>query len=140
MNELFHLWNSVYPMQLAYQDLSGLADYFMPLQNKHHILVKDVQNKVVGWFFCFEREHETWFAVLVNNDLKKQHIGSTLIQLAKERFRPLNGWVIDHDRYFKLDGQKYESPLSFYLRHGFKVIENERLEIPILSAVKITCS
>lgn len=134
---LFNLWNSVYPMQLAYKDLDGLRDYFAPLQNKQHILVKTATNKVIGWFFSFDREGARWFAVLVNNEYKRSGIGSELIKRAKKQFAPLNGWVIDHDRYYKLDGKKYESPIGFYLRHGFQIDSDVRLEIPILSAVKI---
>ncbi|NLR91152.1 GNAT family N-acetyltransferase [Flammeovirga agarivorans] len=137
INDLFQLWNSVYPMQLAYKDLDCIREYLTALHHKKHILVKTPTNKVIGWFFSFERDGERWFAILINNEYKRKGLGSDLIKLAKKQFAPLNGWVIDHERYYRLDGEKYVSPLAFYLRHGFRIATDVRLEIPTLSAVKI---
>lgn len=45
--------------------------------------------------------------------------------------------VIDHDKDIKANGKQYMSPLNFYLKQGFTIIEDERLELATLSAVKI---
>lgn len=49
----------------------------------------------------------------------------------------LNGWVIDHDLDKKSNGYYYKSPIGFYQKNGFKVISETRLELEIMSAVKI---
>ncbi|AZQ63068.1 N-acetyltransferase [Flammeovirga pectinis] len=131
------LWNKEYPMQLAFENTDALDVYLNNLESKQHILVKNYGNQIVGWFFCFEREGQTWFATIVNSFYQHQRIGSKLLALGKQNFGSLNGWVIDHDRYYKSDGKKYLSPINFYLRNGFK-IDNDRLELPTLSAVKIS--
>jgi len=50
----------------------------------------------------------------------------------------LNGWVIDHKNDVKINGELYQSPLLFYEKNDFQIFPEYRLEIPILSAVKIT--
>ena len=35
------------------------------------------------------------------------------------------------------NGKVYKSPLVFYLKNGFEIIENERLELEKISAVKV---
>ena len=44
----------------------------------------------------------------------------------------LNGWVIDHENYTKLNKEVYHSPSEFYQKYNFEIINETRLEIPIL--------
>ena len=63
--------------------------------------------------------------------------GTQLLNLGKEKESVLNGWVIDHDKDKKRNGENYISPLNFYLKNGFEVFPDNRLELEKLSAVKI---
>ncbi|MCK9481612.1 MAG: hypothetical protein M0R38_07625 [Bacteroidia bacterium] len=49
----------------------------------------------------------------------------------------LNGWVIDHNSDIKINGNFYQSPLNFYLKNEFEILNETRLELEIMSAVKI---
>ncbi|MCB0473527.1 MAG: hypothetical protein KDC56_10755, partial [Flavobacteriaceae bacterium] len=55
----------------------------------------------------------------------------------KEKETELNGWVIDHDNDYKINGELYKSPLNFYLKNGFQKSSDRRLELEKISAVKI---
>ncbi|KXX70213.1 hypothetical protein [Flammeovirga sp. SJP92] len=135
---LMEIWNNEYPMQLSYKSLEAFEKYLNGVSNKNFILAKTYGNQIVGWFFKFEREGKLWFATIVDEKHKGKKIGSTLLKLGKKEFGTLHGWVIDHNRYFKNNGEKYFSPLEFYLKNACRVHHSQRLEIPILSAVKIS--
>ncbi|NME68438.1 GNAT family N-acetyltransferase [Flammeovirga aprica] len=135
---LMLIWNNEYPMQLSYQSLEAFENYLNKVNQKRFILAKTYGNQIVGWFFKFEREGELWFATIVDEKHKGKGIGSTLLKLGKKQFGALNGWVIDHNRYFKNNGQKYLSPLEFYIKNACRVHHGQRLEVAVLSAVKIT--
>ncbi|WP_044201210.1 GNAT family N-acetyltransferase [Flammeovirga sp. OC4] len=137
-SRLMTIWNNEYPMQLSYKSINAFETYLNGISNKRFILVKTYGNQIVGWFLKFEREEERWFATIVDEKHKGKGIGSTLLKLGKKQFGNLNGWVIDHNRYFKNNGQKYLSPLEFYIKNACRVQHGERLEVPVLSAVKIT--
>ena len=38
------------------------------------------------------------------------------------------------------NGEPYISPMSFYLKHGFEILQNERIETEMIQAVKIKWS
>ncbi|MEO8416533.1 MAG: hypothetical protein ABI472_22910 [Ginsengibacter sp.] len=86
----------------------------------------------------FVREKETWFTITIDSSVQGQGKGSQLLNKLKEHEQSLNGWVIDHDSEIKQSGEIYNSPLPFYLKNDFLVYPEIRLEIPILSAAKIT--
>lgn len=135
---LFQLWNHEYPMQLKYQDMEKFDTYLNGLNHKESILVRTFGNQIIGWFFKFERENEYWFVTIIDSKFKRQGIGSTLLQLGKKEFGSLKGWVIDHERYFKNNGEKYQSPMAFYIKNGCRINHDTRLETALLSAVKIS--
>ncbi|MBD0403543.1 N-acetyltransferase [Flammeovirga sp. EKP202] len=137
-SRLMAIWNNEYPMQLSYKSIDAFDRYLNGVLNKEFILVKTYGNLIVGWFLKFEREEERWFATIIDEKHKGKKIGSTLLKLGKKQFGSLNGWVIDHNRYFKNNGEKYLSPLEFYLKNGCRVHHSQRLEVAVLSAVKIT--
>lgn len=60
-----------------------------------------------------------------------------MLNKLKEDEAVLNGWVIDHDSDKKLNGNYYKSPIEFYQKNGFEIIAETRLELDIMSAVKI---
>ncbi|GJM60740.1 GNAT family N-acetyltransferase [Persicobacter diffluens] len=133
---LFRLWNREYPSNLAYEKESGLEQYLDSLGQAHHCLVYD-QKEIKGWWVDFDREGERWFAMILDESIQGKGLGSVLIQKAKDTNDYLLGWVIDHANYRKRDGSRYRSPKDFYLKNGFSVLEEERLELDFLSAVKI---
>lgn len=137
---LMQLWNKEYPVQLQWHDLAGFDTYLAGLEKVMHLLVTDSANQLAGWAFSFERESETWFAVIIDQSVQKQGLGTKLLAAIKARNKVLNGWVIDHDRDRTLSGAAYRSPLSFYLKNGFIVVPGIHLTTEKISAVKIRFS
>lgn len=133
---VLELWNREYPAKLVYADLEAFEEYLGGLGMPTHILVR-MNGRIVGWATKFYRDQDRWFAIILSSSLHRQRIGSLLLEHIKDHESLLYGWVIDHDNDFKADGNQYISPLSFYLKRGFTIVEGERLELPTLSAVKI---
>ncbi|ESU22650.1 hypothetical protein FEDK69T_19080 [Flavobacterium enshiense DK69] len=134
---LFELWNNEYPEKLCYPSLSDFEDYLGKLDNKTHFLLKDENKKIAGWALLFERAKETWFAIIVDTSFQGKGLGSKLLERLKSKTNTLNGWVIDHNNDKKSDGSIYKSPIIFYIRNQFKINNVIRLELDIISAVKI---
>ena len=137
---VFELWNKEYPKNLGYTDLTEFDNYLNNLEEKHHVLVKDVEERIVGWYANFFRNNEIWFAMILNSCIHGKGIGSDLLRIAKNRNNNLNGWVIDHKLNLKANGSIYKSPLEFYMKNGFQLYPEIRLESPLISAVKISWS
>lgn len=135
--EILALWNREYPVRLAYKSVEEFNQYLKQLKSQSHILIFDQNDKIRAWYFDFIRDNEKWFAMIIDSKLQRQGLGSQILSLAKAKESQLNGWVIDHNKDQKINGESYNSPLPFYLKNGFKKIARERLELPHLSAVKI---
>lgn len=133
---LLAIWNSEYPIQLQHKDLDAFDLYLKPLVNQKHMLLLD-KSIVKGWYFEFDRDNARWFAMLLDQSIKNKGWGSRMLSKAKSTATNLSGWVIDHDRYHKANGEIYKSPLGFYLKNGFKIVNDQRLETDKISAVKI---
>ncbi|MCL6265746.1 GNAT family N-acetyltransferase [Flagellimonas sp. 2012CJ39-3] len=99
--------------------------------------MKDASEKIQAWYFDFTRENEKWFAIILSSKVQGKGLGTKILNMAKQKESILNGWVIDHNKDHKRNGQPYKSPLGFYLKHGFKKIPETRLELDHISAVKI---
>jgi len=134
---ILKLWNQEYPKNLKYSKMEDFDSYLLNLENPQHVLVKDDQNKIWGWYVEFKREHEVWFAMILDSSIQGKGVGSQILEKVKNYHTVLNGWVIDQDNCLKNDGAPYRSPLGFYLKNNFKVITETRLELPKISAVKI---
>lgn len=63
-----------------------------------------------------------------------------LLDKVKEFENELNGWVMDHENDLKASGDIYLSPIRFYLKNDFEILNEIRLETEIMSAVKIKWS
>jgi len=135
--EILNLWNNEYPEKLNYQTLADFEMYLKNLADQSHILMIDENQKIMGWYFDFNRDFEKWFAIILDSKLQNKGFGTTILNLAKEKETELNGWVIDHDNDKKKNGNSYKSPLNFYLNNGFEKLEENRLELEKISAVKI---
>lgn len=130
------LWNNEYPRQLAYGNIRELDEYLDRLEQPIHYLALDRSN-IVGWLFIFNRNDERWFAIIIDSTAQRQGIGSGLLYHAKQQYPILNGWAADHNNDVKSNGEPYLSPLQFYIKNGFEVLRDTRLENDHLSLVKI---
>lgn len=136
---LFALWNKEYPAKLSYKSMSELMAYLNPLTNPMHYFA--MQNgEYIGWAFSFSRDLKTNFAVIVDSAHQNTKVGTMLLNRLKSEHSLLYGWVIDHNHDKKLDGESYRSPMAFYLKNGFTILPENRLETPVISAVQIQWS
>lgn len=131
------LWNLEYPAKLAYDRIDDFDIYINALESAIHILVR-INNEIVGWATKFLRNGNRWFAIILSSDIQGRRIGSKIMMHLKDNEEILDGWVIDHNDDRKINGDFYLSPLNFYLKQGFEIIKEQRLELPTLSAVKIS--
>ena len=136
-NEIFELWNDEYPEKLSYKSILTFDKYLKNLNEQSHILLVDRGKKIKGWYFDFVRDGENWFAILLNSKVKGKGLGTEILNIAKQKKTELNGWVIDHNRDKKKNGEFYKTPIDFYIKNGFEKISNCRLELEKISAVKI---
>jgi GNAT superfamily N-acetyltransferase len=135
--QLQSLWNQEYPLHLNYTDLVSFERYITGLRDARHYLLIDTDQTIKGWAFDFTREDERWFALMIHADFQWHHYGSKFIELLKTNNTHLCGWVIDHSRDIKGNGQHYMSPLKFYAKHGFKLVPEIRLGFDRISAIRI---
>lgn len=134
---LLSLWNSEYPKRIGYSKILEFEVYLKGLEEAKHFLLVSELNQVLGWAFVFVREKENWFGIILNSKEKRKGFGSLLLEELKKEKSSLNGWVIDHSNDIKQNGEPYSSPLEFYLKNGFLIIKNMRLENNVISAVKV---
>ncbi len=134
-SDALQLWNEAYPTTLHLKDLEDLDAYLASLGDPKHRLYY-ISRALIAWFWDFDREGERWFAMMVSKTYRGRGVGSKLLRDALNMNPDLVGWVIDKPGYKHADGGPYRSPLEFYLKHGFQILD-QRLELPNLSAVKI---
>lgn len=134
---IYSLWNAEYPAQLAYADMSGLEHYLLPQQDAKHYFALGADDEIVGWAFVFTRDEARWFAVIVARRWQGHGVGALLVEALKADEHELNGWVTDHNRYLRTDGQQYISPMAFYKKAGFVEMPEKRLDTGRLQAIAI---
>lgn len=133
--DIFNIWNSAYPSQIVYKGMEDFEKYLSSRKNPMHLLLKN-NSHVIGWLCIFDRNSERWFAMIVDPNYQRQGIGKMLMQQMQQMENTVNGWIVMHDKYAKIDGTPYLSPRSFYQSHNF-IITDEKLETDMLSTVKI---
>ncbi|MCD6062640.1 MAG: family N-acetyltransferase [Flavipsychrobacter sp.] len=134
---LRNIWNTEYPAKLAMFTPQDMENYLASLSDpKHYLLLNDI-DMLSGWAATFTRENDNWFAIIMHAAYQKQGLGGWLLEMLKVNNNTLNGWVADHNNDRKQNGKTYTSPLPFYLKNGFIVQSDTRLEMEKLSAVKI---
>ena len=138
--QIFDLWNIEYPIGLQYSQIADFESYLGSLMGKCHILLLNEKKHVIGWYVHFYREQERWFAMILDTNYQGKGWGSAILKLAKEKENSLNAWVIDHNRDVRASGEIYRSPLDFYLKNGFNLVPDIRLELPNISAVQVNWS
>ncbi|WP_315053692.1 GNAT family N-acetyltransferase [Chryseobacterium indoltheticum] len=135
--QVLQLWNNEYPEKLTYKNMAGFESYLEKLNEVKHFLLANNDEKIQGWAVTFKRENETWFAIILSENLHGKGWGTKVLNELKQNKKALNGWVIDHSNDKKRNGSFYKSPLEFYLKNDFEVLSDTRLELEIMSAVKI---
>ncbi len=135
--EVNELWNNEYPKGLRHLNLRNFENYLEQFDKQHHILLTDESGIINAWFFDFIRENEKWFAMIVDSKVQGKGVGTALLNEAKKEVTELNGWVIDHNNDKRQNGEYYNSPIEFYIKKGFEILSETRLELDNISAVKI---
>jgi GNAT superfamily N-acetyltransferase len=138
--DILILWNSVSPANIAHNTMESLESYFSTLEDVVYTLTLDEHDRIVGWFADFNRDNGRWFAMLLDESIHGKGVGSQLLTQVKSRYNEISGWVIDHSNDARLDGNPYISPINFYLKNGFEIISDIRLELGHLSCVKMMWS
>lgn len=136
-SQLFSLWNAEYPEKITLQSLENLDNYLNGLTDQMHYFLLNDKQQIEAWALTFKREKEKWFAIIVSEKIQGSGIGKEMLNKLKVDEDTLNGWVIDHTHDKKRNGTRYKSPLEFYLKNGFTLIPETRLELETISAVKI---
>ena len=67
-------------------------------------------------------------------------MGGLLIDQLKEENKEFYGWVIDHNDDLISNGEKYLTPMPFYLKHGFEILNDIRIDNEMIKAVLIKWS
>jgi len=136
-DSLMQLWNNEYPERLHLNTIEDFDLYLNGLANTKHYLLVDDSDKIIGWTFTFLREDENWFAIILDHQIQGKGNGSLLMNEIKSKNKCLNGWVVDHENEVKQNGDFYKSPMPFYVKNGFTIITETRIENEKMSAVKI---
>ena len=131
------IWNNEYPERIKKATPADFDTYLEQLSHTTHFLVYDESNNICGWAMTFQRDETPWFAMILDASLHRKGIGSQLLHTLKSSTSHLLGWVIDHTTERKANGELYASPMDFYVKNGFTVNTEIRLETPIISAVQI---
>ena len=135
--QLLDMWHDQYPKTLAYKNRQSFEDYLISLKNPQHTLLIGESGEVKGWLAKMVRDEKDWIAIILDKSIQQQGYGSQLLDRVKAQSDEINAWVVDHNNYKKADGSTYQSPLNFYVKNGFTVIPEERLEQSKITAVKI---
>jgi len=130
------IWNTEYPINLQ---MPGMADFdaFLDtlIDTKYYLLI-DAGN-IAGWAATFSAGPVRSFFIMLNSAYHGKGYGTILLNELKKEGPKLFAWAIDHNNDVTSDGRAYPSPINFYLKNGFTVNNELRLENEQLSAVNI---
>lgn len=135
--DLFEIWNNEYPVKLVYNSFSDFEHYLHQINLNRIYLLMNEDKQIAGWAYTFLIDQEVWFSILIERAQQEKGHGTAMLRILKELEPSLTRWVIDHDMEHRKDGTRYHSPMRYYLKKGFDVIRDQRLEIGLISAVKI---
>lgn len=135
---IMRLWNAEYPAKISYTSISDFENFLDGVSERTHYLLFDDDEALRGWLMTFTREGERWFSVIVDGSSQKKGFGRALIDEIKRRESEIHGWVVPHSDSLKTDGTPYVSPLEFYRKNDFEVLENVVNNKSGLPLVKIT--
>lgn len=132
--QIHQLWNEEYPTNL-YGRFSILLN---ETENHRHFYITNDYDEIIAWCVLFENEGQDRFSIIVSSKTKGMGFGKILLDEMKAEVPEFSGWVIDHENDVLQSGEKYRSPIGFYLKNGFEIMHDERLETSIISCVKVT--
>ncbi|MDB4918881.1 GNAT family N-acetyltransferase [Mucilaginibacter sp.] len=131
------IWNAEYPVRLLIPGMDEFDAFINPLINpKHYLLINDA-DEIVGWAATFSIETARCFLIMLSGTFHGKGHGTLLLNELKKNETQLFGWAIDHNNDVKANGNSYPSPINFYLKNGFAINNDLRLENEQLSAVNI---
>jgi len=120
--------------------MPGLAEFdgFLNtlIDPKYYLFTDDAGN-IAGWAATFSAGPVRSFFIMLNSTYHGKGYGTVLLNELKKEGPQLFAWAIDHTNDVKPDGKPYPSPINFYLKNGFTVNNDLRLENELLSAVNI---
>lgn len=132
LEQINNLWNSEFPVNLEGR-FENLLD---KVENYNHYLIEE-SNQVQAWAAVFEKDQEIRFSLIVKSSQQRKGLGTLLLNRLKRDLGEFYGWVIDHHDYVKQNGELYNSPLSFYRKNGFEVLDDIRCDSELIIGVKI---
>ena len=130
------IWNSEYPVKLQMPGMNEFDAFLSPLVDTKHYLLIDA-GSLAGWAATFAAGPVRSFFIMLNSAYHGKGYGTILLNELKKEGPRLFAWAIDHNNDVKPDGRPYPSPIDFYLKNGFTVNKELRLENEQLSAVNI---
>lgn len=131
--QINELWNNEYPINLK-DRFPVLLD---EVENFNHYIINDANQNVIAWAVDFEKDNQIRFSIIVSSSHQGNGLGGLLIEKLKQDNNEFYGWVIDHNNDLKSNGKQYISPMPFYIKHGFEVLNNNRIESEMIRAVLI---
>jgi GNAT superfamily N-acetyltransferase len=134
-SQINQLWNDEYPLKLKDRFpllLEGVTNF------THYIIEDDFV--VQAWAVAFEKDSELRFSIIVSVAQQGAGFGTALVDALKADFAVLFGWVIDHNEDIKSNGTFYLTPMPFYLKQGFTLLKDIRIDTEMIRAVKIQWS
>jgi GNAT superfamily N-acetyltransferase len=130
------IWNSEYPVKLQMRGIDEFDVFLNPLIDTKYYLLIDADS-IAGWAATFSAGPVRSFFIMLNSAYHGKGYGTILLTELKKEGPQLFAWAIDHNNDVKPDGRPYPSPINFYLKNGFTVNNELRLENEQLSAVNI---
>jgi GNAT superfamily N-acetyltransferase len=130
------IWNTEYPVKLQMPGMDEFDAFLNPLVDTKYYLLID-SGDIAGWAATFTAGPVRSFFIMLNSAYHGKGYGTILLNALKKEAPQLFAWAIDHNNDVKPDGRPYPSPISFYLKNGFTVNNELRLENEQLSAVNI---
>ncbi len=127
------LWNEEFPLNLK----NRYGGLLVGVDNFNHYIIEDENKNILAWAVDFEKDSEIRFSIIVDNKEQGKGLGKLLVGRLKENLGEFYGWVIDHNNDKKENGECYLSPLPFYVKLGFEIVHDQRMDNDILKAVKI---
>lgn len=130
------IWNTEYPVKLHMPAMADFDAFLDQMIDPKYYLVMD-DDQIAGWAATFTAGPVRSFFIMFNSVYHGKGYGTILLNKLKKEGPRLFAWAIDHNDDVKPDGRPYPSPINFYLKNGFTVNNDLRLENGQLSAVNI---
>src|SRR3569833_1592092 len=131
-----NIWNTEYPVRLHMPAMANFDAFIVFLSDPKYYLLLDSEN-IAGWATTFTAGPVRCFFIMLNGAYHGKGYGTTLLNELKKEGPQLFAWAFDHNNDVKPDGRPFPSPINFYIKNGFTVNNDLRLENEALSAVNI---